>query len=42
MFGNMLSLRTTLATLQAMQALYCGEYLKIAIDLVYIGIELHD
>ena len=39
---NLLSLRTSLGALQAMQALLSGEILKIAIDLVYIDIGLHN
>ena len=44
MVADLLSQRTSLAALQTirtMQALWSGQYLKIAIDLVYIDIGLH-
>ena len=42
MIPNLRSLKTSLAALQTMQALWSEEYLKSAIDLVYIDIGLHD
>ena len=42
MVANLLSLRTSLTALQTMKALWSGEYMKIAVDLVYIDIGLHN